>query len=636
MGFVTKLFLKPDAVPSIKTPSTGQPVSLPSNVTSAAATQTRDVGCQWEPQKRGRATVATQLSEYTLKSIRSKAIQVNPSTSSFGTNTEVKAEFGGFTSTPDKTRPPPLKRRRLETLLDDTEDLDDSEEEPVDRSQSTYHPSMSSLSDSTIVSPPTPIQDIVKYVVYEDCLLALFHDCPICQRTCELEKYFRGTFLSIRQKCPFCDYSRQWKSQPIIGSTPAGDLQLSAAVHFTGTSFRQISKVLSALKVCNIVESTYFLHASSFMEPCVFAVWKRTQADLIQETKSRPGGAELGGDMRADSPGHCAKYGSYSMMDLNTGKIIDVQLVQSNECGGSAKMEKEGLIRSLDFLEKSAVKVASIVTDRHSQIQKFLRIERNDIEHFYDVWHVAKGVSKKVEALAKMKDCDELKRWQQSLVNHLYWCAISSSSGEEAVAKWTSFSNHVQNIHSHDNVLFPECLHPALDGSRPKKWLKSASTALFKLQRIVSNKYLLKGVAKLSPRHQTSAIEGFHSVILRFAPKNVVFSYRGMLCRLYLASLHFNENGNREQLTSRDGTPAYKIKYPKHKKGKHTIQPLKKKPSYAYVDNLMRVFFDEVLHEPAKFTVELQELNIPDTLCSQFHRPDKQEAVAAYVSRFSH
>lgn len=179
---------------------------------------------------------------------------------------------------------------------------------------------------------------------------------------------------------------------------------------------------------------------------------------------------------------------------------------QSNECGGSAKMEKEGLIRSLDFLEKSAVKVASIVTDRHSQIQKFLRIERNDIEHFYDVWHVAKGevnlkncyshgswtliytvpcnrlpfahsrhsgVSKKVEALAKMKDCNELKRWQQSLVNHLYWCAFSSSSGEEAVAKWTSFSNHVQNIHSHDNVLFPESLHPALDGSRPKKWLKS-------------------------------------------------------------------------------------------------------------------------------------------------------------------
>ncbi|CAM4733278.1 unnamed protein product [Leuciscus chuanchicus] len=357
--------------------------------------------------------------------------------------------------------------------------------------------------------------------------------------------------------------------------------------------------------------------------------------------------------MRADSPGHCAKYGSYSLMDLNTGKMIDVQLVQSNECGGSAKMEKEGLIRSLDFLEKSAVKVASIVTDRHSQIQKFLRIERNDIEHFYDVWHIAKGVSKKVEALAKMKDCNELKRWQQSLVNHLYWCAISSSSGEEAVAKWTSFSNHVQNIHSHDNVLFPECLHPAFDGSCPKKWLKSgmekeyskinainiliaASTALFKLQRIVSNKYLLKGVAKLSPRLQTSAIEGFNSVILRFTPKNVVFSYRGMLCRLYLASLHFNENGNREQLTSRDGTPAYKLKYPKHKKGKHTIQPLKKKTSYAYVDNLMRVFFDEVLHEPAKFTVELQELKIPDTLCSQFHRPDKQEAVAAYVSRFSH
>lgn len=36
----------------------------------------------------------------------------------------------------------------------------------------------------------------------------------------------------------------------------------------------------------------------------------------------------LGGDGRADSPGHCAKYGS---IDLEQGIVVDIQLVQSNQ-----------------------------------------------------------------------------------------------------------------------------------------------------------------------------------------------------------------------------------------------------------------------------------------------------------------
>lgn len=36
----------------------------------------------------------------------------------------------------------------------------------------------------------------------------------------------------------------------------------------------------------------------------------------------------LGGDGRADSPGHCAKYGSYSTIDLEQGIVVDIQLVQ--------------------------------------------------------------------------------------------------------------------------------------------------------------------------------------------------------------------------------------------------------------------------------------------------------------------
>lgn len=52
-------------------------------------------------------------------------------------------------------------------------------------------------------------------------------------------------------------------------------------------------------------------------------------------------------------------------------------------------MEKEGLKRSLEHLEAHGVKLECIVTDRHPQIQTFLR-ELN-IPQFYDAWHLEKG-----------------------------------------------------------------------------------------------------------------------------------------------------------------------------------------------------------------------------------------------------
>ena len=51
---------------------------------------------------------------------------------------------------------------------------------------------------------------------------------------------------------------------------------------------------------------------------------------------------------------------------------------QSNEVGDSVTMEKEGLKRSLSYLESSGVTIKAMVTDRHPQIQKFFREQKPD------------------------------------------------------------------------------------------------------------------------------------------------------------------------------------------------------------------------------------------------------------------
>ena len=67
--------------------------------------------------------------------------------------------------------------------------------------------------------------------------------CPVCTRACDVKTRKMGTFLSVAQRCPHCDYNRQWNSQPVLGSTPAGNLHLSAAIYLSGSSFFKIERV---------------------------------------------------------------------------------------------------------------------------------------------------------------------------------------------------------------------------------------------------------------------------------------------------------------------------------------------------------------------------------------------------------
>ena len=52
-----------------------------------------------------------------------------------------------------------------------------------------------------------------------------------------------------------------------------------------------------------------------------------TAAAVITDIEPKGAGA-LFGDGRADSPGHSAKYGSYTVVDMRCNKVVDYRLVQ--------------------------------------------------------------------------------------------------------------------------------------------------------------------------------------------------------------------------------------------------------------------------------------------------------------------
>ncbi|XP_042340550.1 uncharacterized protein LOC121941750 isoform X2 [Plectropomus leopardus] len=581
-GYSKRLRLKDGAVPT-KLDTSGEPGSQPDVCAKRlAAFKIHHVGCQTSsPQAVSVGTqfmvsqkmVGTQLSWGTLteRHVRSKGTQTDFQPSS----TSARVEGVRLS-----------KRPRLELEERDGDATFNPSGSVVTEESKTWFEQRSAYGDT-------------KYIVFESCLSELFDTCPVCKTKCDVQRRRMGTFVAFSQLCQNCDYSRQWQSQPVVGSTPVGNLQLSAATYFTGASFFQLEKICKAMQLQIFQYDTFRRYATSFLEPAIIHKWKTDQQSFF---KQLPLKVAVGGDMQVDSPGHLAKYGSYSLMHLESNTIMDLQLVQSNEVGGSFHIEKEGLKRSLDLLESNDLSVDYIVTDRRPEIQEFLS-ERN-ITQFYDMWRFEKGLSKKLDKLAQNKDCEVLKKWLHSIKNHLYWTATSSTSGPEKVAKWTSLVNHIQNIHVHEDPIFPKCEHTDRVSRDPKKWFQPGSEALNKVKKILNNEGVLRDVEKLSHHHQKSSLEAFHSLIQRFTPKNAVYSFTERLCRLYLAVMHYNENVECKQASAGHA--------------ECTTKPVKRDPAYNYVDDLMKLVFDEVLDDPTPFVEELKKIPIPEDLPSQY------------------
>ena len=102
-------------------------------------------------------------------------------------------------------------------------------------------------------------------------------------------------------------------------------------------------------------------------------------------------------------------------------------------------MRLEGAKRCFSYLQNNAqVKIPVFISDRHSGISKWIREKQPNTAHYYDIWHVAKTVTKRVLKASKNKGCEILKDWTKAIKNHLYWCVTSTKQGfvDLVRAKW--------------------------------------------------------------------------------------------------------------------------------------------------------------------------------------------------------
>ena len=83
------------------------------------------------------------------------------------------------------------------------------------------------------------------------------------------------------------------------------------------------------------------------------------------------------------------------MIDQNSDKIVDFQIVQVTEVTSSNAMEREGFKRCMDSIQGKGAHVNVVATDTHVSIKSDMKKNYPDVNHQFDVWHLAKSNTKK-------------------------------------------------------------------------------------------------------------------------------------------------------------------------------------------------------------------------------------------------
>ena len=193
------------------------------------------------------------------------------------------------------------------------------------------HTCRSQSDEGDAIKRTLPPERQTTYLVFESALLLLFHVCTFCGKTgTDIKKFVNGSFLRVTQRCVSCKRKRVWESQPFIGKMPAGNLLTSAAILFSGSFPTKALRMFSALNCPTVSSQTFFRHQSAYLFPAVNVNYERHQNSVLASLREK--GLVLAGDGRADSPGHSAKFGTYSVIDLTCNKVVDFKLVQVRTC----------------------------------------------------------------------------------------------------------------------------------------------------------------------------------------------------------------------------------------------------------------------------------------------------------------
>ncbi|KAL4152882.1 hypothetical protein QTP88_000715 [Uroleucon formosanum] len=356
-----------------------------------------------------------------------------------------------------------------------------------------YDTSFNYLSDENSSSEDDTNDKDSESMIDTKSLLVLFKSCNICSgKIIKLKHFVQGHLY-------------QWSSQNKNGTRPEGNILIGASLTLSGILFTQMTIFCETLKLAFFSRTSYDKIIRNYTEPSSDKIW-------------------LAGYGQFDSPGFCAKYCTYTLMDLNSSKIIDFKPVQKGMLKGD--------------LERKACELL------------LEEIVEQEIQHEFNIWHLSKSLMKRMKILDKKYP--EAYLWKTSINNHLWWSSKTcKGDGLLLTQKFTSVLKHISNIREwEEDGIIQKCEHETLSEEYKNNtlWIHPDSESYNALKKILLAKDFLKDLQHAKHFVHTGRLESYHNVRLKYMPKRIHLKYSGMHMRPILAILDHNSNVNKTMI----------------------------------------------------------------------------------------
>ncbi|CAB1350440.1 unnamed protein product [Coregonus sp. 'balchen'] len=225
------------------------------------------------------------------------------------------------------------------------EELTMSEMSQDQDQDSLYEPERSS---SLQCEPGVSIKDCVhdaKYIVFHNKLKELFSVChePGSGAGVLSSSQNRSGFAITMETDCVVGHRRKWESQTRVGKLFAGNLLVSSAVFLTGGSHGTFVETCHLLGQVSM-SCRQFTNIQRFkIVPEVNHMWTQHTEAILALIGDSP--LTVSGDARCDLPGHCASFGSYTILDSASHLILAQETVHVTEVKNSYWLETERIER---------------------------------------------------------------------------------------------------------------------------------------------------------------------------------------------------------------------------------------------------------------------------------------------------
>lgn len=194
-----------------------------------------------------------------------------------------------------------------------------------------------------------------------------------CIHWTTLEYSLCGTCAVIRWKCPAGHKGRFCTSGDVNGML-SNNLQTAAAVLTSGNNFSKIEKFAKHLGLEFISASTFQRVQKLYCVPVIEEWWQNMREELWAQFADEE--LIVCGDGQCDSPGFSAKNLCYYVMEMATGYVIEIEVLDKRHVGlKSSTMEKKALNNCLQRLQAD-LNVIEVCTDASTSIKKLIGMFR--------------------------------------------------------------------------------------------------------------------------------------------------------------------------------------------------------------------------------------------------------------------